>query len=203
MATFSDVDEDYWAYHYIEAIYAAGITIGCATTPLRFCPTDAVTWAEMAAFLTRALKHNGDIDDDRDASAPSLWTDITQDHWAYGYVGKATRLGIFGGAERDELATGEYGHTASITRGQMACVLTRAMNIDLITPTTARFSDVTTSHRFFSHIETLAARDIVKGTSSTNFSPSSTLQRDQMAKVIVLGFSIPYVTGGAGEAGTG
>lgn len=40
----------------IEAIAAAGVTLGC-NPPLndRFCPNDAVTRAEMAAFLTRAL----------------------------------------------------------------------------------------------------------------------------------------------------
>lgn len=37
----------------IAALYAAGITSGCA--PDRFCPDDPVTRAEIASFLTRAL----------------------------------------------------------------------------------------------------------------------------------------------------
>jgi hypothetical protein len=36
----------------IEAIRSAGITTGCAQS--RYCPTDLVTRAQMAAFLIRA-----------------------------------------------------------------------------------------------------------------------------------------------------
>ena len=34
---------------------AAGITAGCATVPLRYCPNRSVTRAQMATFLHRAL----------------------------------------------------------------------------------------------------------------------------------------------------
>ena len=39
----------------IEALAAAGITLGCATDPPSFCPRDPTTRAQMASFLTRAL----------------------------------------------------------------------------------------------------------------------------------------------------
>ena len=39
----------------IDALAAAGITAGCATGPLRYCPDKPVTRAEMATFLARAL----------------------------------------------------------------------------------------------------------------------------------------------------
>ena len=39
----------------IDALAAAGITAGCATNPLRYCPKKAVTRAQMATFLARAL----------------------------------------------------------------------------------------------------------------------------------------------------
>ena len=38
----------------IEALYAAEITTGCSTEPLRYCPDDPVTRAQMASFLYRA-----------------------------------------------------------------------------------------------------------------------------------------------------
>lgn len=40
----------------INALYAAGITAGCSTQPLSFCPDRPVTRAEMATFLVRALQ---------------------------------------------------------------------------------------------------------------------------------------------------
>ena len=39
----------------IDALAAAGVTRGCATGPLRYCPERPVTRAQMATFLVRAL----------------------------------------------------------------------------------------------------------------------------------------------------
>jgi hypothetical protein len=39
----------------IEAIYAAGITVGCDERGIRFCPNDEITRGEVAVFLARAL----------------------------------------------------------------------------------------------------------------------------------------------------
>ena len=39
----------------IDALAAAGITTGCGTSPLRYCPTRSVTRAQMATFVHRAL----------------------------------------------------------------------------------------------------------------------------------------------------
>ncbi|MBU4352813.1 MAG: S-layer homology domain-containing protein, partial [Nanoarchaeota archaeon] len=50
---FADVPRDHWAAAWIERLYSAGITAGCATNPLRYCPEDSVTRAQMAIFLER------------------------------------------------------------------------------------------------------------------------------------------------------
>ena len=42
------------AVRAIEGIRAAGVTAGCATEPLRYCPDRTVTRAQMASFLIRA-----------------------------------------------------------------------------------------------------------------------------------------------------
>ncbi|MFN2303523.1 MAG: S-layer homology domain-containing protein, partial [Anaerolineales bacterium] len=57
--TFADVPESYWAYPWIEALFQAGITEGCEKNPLKFCPDDLVTRAQMAIFLKRG-KMGGD-----------------------------------------------------------------------------------------------------------------------------------------------
>ena len=41
----------------IDALAAAGITLGCDTDPLQYCPDQPVTRAQMATFLHRALNH--------------------------------------------------------------------------------------------------------------------------------------------------
>ena len=53
-AGFADVDPDGVHAPSIEALYAAGITTGCARQPLQYCPNRPVTRAQMAAFLHRA-----------------------------------------------------------------------------------------------------------------------------------------------------
>ncbi len=53
VASFTDVPTSYWAFQYIEALKASGITVGC--TPSTFCPEDPVTRAQMAVFLAKAL----------------------------------------------------------------------------------------------------------------------------------------------------
>ncbi len=53
VATFSDVPTSYWAFQWIEALKASGITVGC--TPSTYCPEDPVTRAQMAVFLAKAL----------------------------------------------------------------------------------------------------------------------------------------------------
>ncbi len=52
---FSDVAFDYWAADWIEQLYNEEITTGCGDNPLRFCPDESVTRAQMAAFLVRTL----------------------------------------------------------------------------------------------------------------------------------------------------
>ena len=43
------------AIRAMEGTYDAGVTTGCGTAPLRYCPTEEVTRAQMAAFLVRAV----------------------------------------------------------------------------------------------------------------------------------------------------
>ncbi|MFP5286497.1 MAG: InlB B-repeat-containing protein, partial [Thermoanaerobaculia bacterium] len=51
---FEDVPRGHWAKSWVEAIYRAGITSGCATSPLRYCPDNNVNRDQMAVFLLRA-----------------------------------------------------------------------------------------------------------------------------------------------------
>lgn len=53
-AAFSDVEGNAHEAD-IAALAAAGIAVGCERDPLRFCPDDAVTRAQLASFLARAL----------------------------------------------------------------------------------------------------------------------------------------------------
>ena len=54
-ATFNDVGIGHWAFQFVEALAASGITRGCPDGPNLYCPDKPVSRAAMAAFLARAL----------------------------------------------------------------------------------------------------------------------------------------------------
>jgi hypothetical protein len=52
-ATFGDVGTGHWAFQFVEALAASGVTGGCGGG--NFCPNNPITRAEMAVFLSGAL----------------------------------------------------------------------------------------------------------------------------------------------------
>jgi hypothetical protein len=53
--TFADVSVNDPFAPWIEQLFAEGITAGCGTAPLRYCPDHSVTRGQMAVFLVRAF----------------------------------------------------------------------------------------------------------------------------------------------------
>ena len=52
---FQDLDASGDTARAAEALHRAGVTRGCSTAPLRFCPDEPVTRSQMASFFVRAL----------------------------------------------------------------------------------------------------------------------------------------------------
>jgi hypothetical protein len=52
---FSDIAAAAWYIEEVEELYDLGVTLGCSTDPLQYCPDDEVTRAQMASFLARIL----------------------------------------------------------------------------------------------------------------------------------------------------
>lgn len=55
LQVFEDVPPTHFAYKMIQSLYKKGMFAGCSATPRRFCPTDALTRAQAAAFLSSSL----------------------------------------------------------------------------------------------------------------------------------------------------
>ena len=53
---FADVDNNEWWMPYVERLADLGVTAGCKTDPVRFCPYETVTRARMASFLVSAFR---------------------------------------------------------------------------------------------------------------------------------------------------
>ena len=52
---FDDIPGQPWWENHVERLAELGVTAGCDVNPVRYCPTDTVTRAQMAAFLDRAF----------------------------------------------------------------------------------------------------------------------------------------------------
>ena len=53
-ATFSDTATTHWAYGRVEAAFAISAVSACASDPMRYCPSQAITRAEAAVLLAKA-----------------------------------------------------------------------------------------------------------------------------------------------------
>ena len=128
---FADVEDDDWAAPHIERFTELGVTDGCATDPLRYCPDQDVTRAQMATFLVRAFK--------LDASDPRGFTDIDGDfHEAN--INALAAANITAGCATDPL---RYCPNQDVTRAQMATFLARALGIvQATTPPTTGYTDI-------------------------------------------------------------
>ena len=73
-ATFSDVPFDYPRWAFIQALWDNGLTAGCSTSPLKFCPDQTMTRAESAAFLMRGLNGSAYV-------PPAVTGIFTGDDW--------------------------------------------------------------------------------------------------------------------------
>ncbi len=106
---------------YIEALYNEGITAGCSTDPLMFCPDGPVTRAQMAVFLL-AAKEGTDY-------TPPACTGIFADvpcptHWAADWVEELFNRGITAGC-----GGGNFCPDDNTSRAQMSVFMT--VNWDL------------------------------------------------------------------------
>lgn len=170
--TFFD-DDDNTHEASIEAIAAAGITRGCAEPDL-FCPEDAVTRGQMAAFLVRALELPRPPTSGFADSAGSTFD---------GDIAALAAADITRGCAPDRFCPDD-----AVTRGQMAAFLVRALGL----PRSDQdpFGDDDESV-FEADIAALAAAGITKGCGPGSYCPDEPVTRAQMASLLTraLGFT--------------
>jgi len=186
---FEDVDQSYWAFAWISRLYRAGITTGCSTDPMNFCPGNFVSRAEMAIFLERGMR--GSTYEPPTASG-SLFADVSLSTWGAAWIEQLYADGITTGCDDDPLS---YCPGNPISRAEMAIFLLRAKygsdyEPDPVDDSTG-FDDVPTDHWAAKWIKQLAAEGITTGCGGKNYCPSQPVPRDQMATFLVRTFGLP------------
>jgi hypothetical protein len=176
---FGDVQANDWATPYISAILSHGLTKGCSGNPPLFCPIQAVTRDEMAAFIIRALDGES-----FSYSATPYFADVPANDWAFKYVQKLYESSITNGC-----GGGDYCPGSTVPRDQMAVFLVRALLGDSFTyDTSPVFADVPASHWAFKYIQKLYELGITTGCGGNNYCPSQAVTREEMAAFLARAF---------------
>jgi S-layer family protein len=118
---FGDVPPSNPFYNFIEQMAVRGITSGCSTMPLLYCPSGSVTREQMAAFIIRGI---GEFSPP--LPAMQRFGDVPPSNPFYNFIDRMAVLGITSGCSAMPPL---YCPTAPVTRGQMAVFLVVAFNL--------------------------------------------------------------------------
>lgn len=184
--TFADVPTSYWAWDYIERLYAAGVTSGCSASPMLYCPTASVTRDQMAVFILRA-KHGAQY---VPPQAIGVFDDVNRSYWAADWIEELAKEGITAGCSTTPKL---YCPTQGVSRDQMAVFLVRAKHGTSYVPpkATGIFHDVPINYWAADWIEEIAAEGVSGGCGNGNYCPTAAVTRDQMAVFLVKIFNLP------------
>ncbi len=132
---FNDVTFNDYNSFYIQGIFDLGITAGCSAVPPLYCPDDAVTRAQMSAFIWRGEHGDepppactGTVFDD--VPCPSLFADYIE-----GLAAEGVTAGCGGG---------NFCPNDPISNGQMSVFLVKAFGIPVVILPSAPFSSRST-----------------------------------------------------------
>jgi hypothetical protein len=169
-SVFADVPSTYWAWSYIERLYNAGITGGCSTNPLNYCPESVVTRAQMAVFLLRGI-HTSSYTPPP-IGADSGFDDVPVDYWSGTWIKQLAAEGITAGC-----GNGNYCPEHPVTRAQMAVFLLRSKYGTGYTPPDVGagtgFGDVPPDYWAAAWIKQLVTEGITPAAVAATTAPSS------------------------------
>ena len=183
--TFVDVPNSHWAFKSIEILRARGVTSGCSEQPMKYCPSDLVTRAQMAKFLLISAHGQGYTA----PAASGVFADVPVGHWAASWIEQLYSEGYTSGCTTSPL---QYCPEQAVTRGQMAKFLLKVKhgNSYEAPAATGIFADVPVSHWAASWIEQLYSEGITTGCAASplQFCPEDPVTREQMAAFLARAF---------------
>jgi ELWxxDGT repeat protein len=186
LATFEDVPTTYWAWRSVEAVAAAGITLGCGEG--LFCAERTLTRAEMGVFLGRSLHGSTFVPP---PATGTRFADVPASYWAASWIEQIATDGVTQGCAT---SPARFCPEAQVARAEMAIFLLRARHGGAYMPppaTGTRFTDVPASYWAAAWIEQLAAEGITSGCDVNLYCPNKTVGRAEMAVFLARAFNLP------------
>lgn len=143
-----------------------------------FEPNQAITRLDAIEILLKAKKIN--LTNYHPPKLPFI--DISTNDKDYKLIAKAYELGYIDGKEKSGSLESYIDKFGSLTRAEMAKIITIAFDYDLINK--GKFSDVYPSHWHYKYIQALYAEGITIGYEDHTFRPNETLSRLHFALFI-------------------
>ena len=187
IATFADVPVTYWAWSFVEQLYAAGVTGGCGTSPLIYCPDSPVTREQMAVFL---LKSKYGPSYTPPTASGAVFSDVPLSSIYAPWIEKLASEGITAGCGDGST----YCPEQPVTRAQMAVFLLKSKYGAAYSPadvTDTGFADVAADYWAAKWIKQLANEGITAGCGDGNYCPEKSITRAEMAVFLVKTFELP------------
>jgi hypothetical protein len=182
-ASFGDVATTDSFYAFIETVLHNGVTAGCGATT--YCPSNAVTRAQMAVFLLKA-EHGASY---VPPACAGVFADVTcPGGFAVDWIERLAAEGITGGC-----GGGNYCPGNPVTRAQMAVFLLKGEHGSGYAPPACAgvFADVACPGGFaVDWIEALAAEGVTGGCGGGNYCPNNPVTRGQMAVFLTKTFAL-------------
>jgi len=113
--SFSDI-ENHWSKEYVKSMVAKHVIDGFVEENL-YKPEDKLTRAQFAKLLVETLELES-------VTFKGEFKDVNASHWAKDYIATAKQVGIINGYD-----DGTFKPDASITRAEMAVMLTNSLNL--------------------------------------------------------------------------
>lgn len=173
--SFTDIGSTHWAKTYIEVLAARHILQG--KTDKQFDGSAAVTRAEMAAMLGRALNLKG-------TNIQNSFKDVQGDSWYAGYVSELKELGLMTGYNDNSFKPNQ-----KITREEMAVLIARTYNYLMKENSSSEieleFKDASSIALWAQDsVKETCGLGIINGTPNNSFLPKQTATRAETAKML-------------------
>ena len=183
---FADVPPKYWARKWIEAVYRAGISNGCAQGPLQFCPEDVVTRGSMAPMLLLAKEGPSYVPP---PCTVSPFSDVPVSSPLCPWIKELVNRGVTSGC-----GGGQYCPGNPVTRSQMSVFLLSTWHGPGYAPppcATSNFSDVSSGSPFCPWVQEMANRGITAGCGGGAFCTETQNTRAQLSVFLATTFGLP------------
>ena len=155
---FEDLQDVHWARAAAETLYTLGITDGCRSEPLFFCPDCLLPRSHAAAFTARALQLP-----ERHPTSPTF-ADVPADHPFYGVIEALYAADYVSGCGSEPL---RFCPDAELSRAESATLMARMLGAGGLAVEPPSFSDCAAGAWYTPFVERVRAACIATGSRSS------------------------------------